>query len=616
MGRFFERLDGHAGIDRESGIVAWLDRAAFVFLILMVLSSPHSIAATQIAWLTGMFLWLVALVTPASRRLYERRLAGRRLVSHNVAAISAPLWARRPQDSRRDAGVTFKALNFLLWAFFAWSVVTSLTSYAPDISVDKLRGAAVFLIFYFVFHNLRNFRAVKFAAFALLLSCMVNVLWTPVQRLIGRGVEIQGVAADSPLAKARLIDGDTLLEANGKKLRTPDDVLAAIEQGDAKIKFYRPDFDFTVEVKRSDLLPGINALERLGVASWKKSHNWRSSGFYGHYTTYAEVLQLVMALTFGLFVAGLLNGKLAETHRRGGAETEAAASAKVFPWFSPRLRVSALKISLFTSLALMCLALLLTVTRASQLGFLVGAFAVAVAAGNRKLFLGLTAVALPVVIVGLVFLQQSRNVGFLDAKDDSTIYRETMWRDGMRIWTEGPRHLVLGVGMDSTQRYWRDWGMFDGGRMSLGHFHSTPIQLLVERGLPALLLWLGVLSMYGWILLNALRRLWIWPPIPHSAFRIPRSKAPVATAPGSDKRPVAGAPGHGSWVSRGILLGCLGGAVGFFTSGLVHYNLGDQEVAMMFFLLMGLGVRTADLVTETGADPFATEAVAGQGLAA
>jgi O-antigen ligase len=225
-----------------------------------------------------------------------------------------------------------------------------------------------------------------------------------------------------------------------------------------------------------------------------------------------------------------------------------------------------------------------------------------VAAGNRKLFLGLAAVALPVVIGGLVFLQQSRNVGFLDAKDDSTIYRETMWRDGMRIWTEGPRHLVLGVGMDSTQRYWRDWGMFDGGRMPLGHFHSTPVQLLVERGLPALVLWLGILGMYGWILWQGLKR--------------SRWKNPVAAAPGSGRRPGAGAPGHGSWVSRGILLGCLGGAVGFFTSGLVHYNLGDQEVAMMLFLLMGLGVRTADLVTETAADPFATEAVAGQGLAA
>jgi len=40
------------------------------------------------------------------------------------------------------------------------------------------------------------------------------------------------------------------------------------------------------------------------------------------------------------------------------------------------------------------------------------------------------------------------------------------------------------------------------------------------------------------------------------------------------------------------LLGCLGGMVGFFASGLVHYNLGDQEVAMMFFLLMGIAMKS------------------------
>jgi hypothetical protein len=30
--------------------------------------------------------------------------------------------------------------------------------------------------------------------------------------------------------------------------------------------------------------------------------------------------------------------------------------------------------------------------------------------------------------------------------------------------------------------------------------------------------------------------------------------------------------------------------IGFVTSGLVHYNLGDGEVAMVFYLLMGIGV--------------------------
>ena len=53
-----------------------------------------------------------------------------------------------------------------------------------------------------------------------------------------------------------------------------------------------------------------------------------------------------------------------------------------------------------------------------------------------------------------------------------------------------------------------------------------------------------------------------------------------------------------SQIRRGVLLGCFGGAIGFFTSSLVHYNLGDGEVAMIFFLLMGLGVYAATLQIE------------------
>jgi len=37
--------------------------------------------------------------------------------------------------------------------------------------------------------------------------------------------------------------------------------------------------------------------------------------------------------------------------------------------------------------------------------------------------------------------------------------------------------------------------------------------------------------------------------------------------------------------------------IGFFTGGLVHWNLGDAEVAMVFFLLMGIGVRMSELST-------------------
>jgi hypothetical protein len=40
--------------------------------------------------------------------------------------------------------------------------------------------------------------------------------------------------------------------------------------------------------------------------------------------------------------------------------------------------------------------------------------------------------------------------------------------------------------------------------------------------------------------------------------------------------------------SRGLALGALGGTIGFFASGLVHYNWGDSEVVTVLYFIMGL----------------------------
>jgi len=48
-----------------------------------------------------------------------------------------------------------------------------------------------------------------------------------------------------------------------------------------------------------------------------------------------------------------------------------------------------------------------------------------------------------------------------------------------------------------------------------------------------------------------------------------------------------------NWVERGVALGALGGLVGFMTSGVVHYNWGDSEVVMIFYLIMGLSLFIA-----------------------
>lgn len=499
MKKFFGWLDEIAAINQESSFAKWLERIAFIFLILLVLSAPHSIAATQISWLCGMLTWFI--------RLFIK---------------PRPKFVKTP-------------LNFALLAFGLWSFITAFFSYAPDISFDKLRGVGLLFIFFFVINNLRNKKAVIFLASALIFSCSVNVIMTPIQRAIGRGVEVSGVRSDSPLAKIepherigeKIRDGDTLLSIDKQKIYSPEELVTKIEEQDVvNLRIYRPDYEAVYEIRKSDLLKGESATERLGISSWRKSHNWRSAGFYGHYTTYAEVLQLISSLIFGLLIAAFVN-----TNNR-----------KV-------------QILLAITLGAFLLALLLTVTRASQAAFLVSAFFIVLIGASRKVFLTLLLVSFPLAAIGLYMLQQSRNVGFYDTTDNSITWRQQVYKEGFNLATESPRHLAVGVGMDSIRRYAKDWHLFDDGKLPASHFHSTPLQLAVERGIPALLIWLVIFWLYGSSLFKKLK---------------------------SDD--------IADWRERGVLLGALGGMIGFFTSGLVHYNLGDAEIAMAFYLIMGLSV--------------------------
>ena len=555
MQKFLKRLDEIAGIETENSFPKLLERIIFIFLILMILSAPHSIAATQTAWLIGMFVWVIRLFIKPRPRL-----------------IRTPL-------------------DIVLWAFFGWSAISSIFSYAPDISVDRLRNVLLFLIFYFVINNLRNKRAVKFLASTLIFSCMVNVLWTPIERIFGRGIEVYGVQAESLLAKAPIItgapiaDGDTIIQVNKTKIRTPESLLAEIEKTEvSQVVYYRPDFNSIVEVKRADLLNGENALERLGISNWKHSHVWRSSGFYGHYTTYSEVLQLIAALAFGLFIARF-GRKGEEETKVKDSEGEETANRNLTNKFSKHLFSSSPL--LLSCVLAMVLALILTVTRASQLGFLVSAFSIVLINGNRKMLVTLAAIVLPIALIGLVFLQQSRKVGFFDAQDDSTKWRQTVWREGFNLWTANPRHFFLGVGMDSIKRYKEQWHLFDNGKLPVGHFHSTPLQLVVERGLPAFLLWLLILWIYARSLLRGLK--------------VQSSKFKVQVLGNENPQSAIRNPQSSDWQVRGIMLGTFVSIIGFFTSGLVHYNLGDAEVAMVFFLLMGLSISLCNFKFQTEA---------------
>jgi len=490
----------------------WLERAILAALFLFIIAAPNSIAAAQTAWLLGLLFWILRFTVRPRPRL-----------------------ERTP-------------LDYPMFGFFLLTGLSSFLSYAPIVSIGKLHAACLFTIVYLFAENVRSPRVLRALVFVLIASCMVNVFYTFGQYAFGRGVKVYGVAANSPLRDSVLrhplsdaklgvrpgpepipiLSNDTLEDIDGRPLHNVQELIEALNQpsknGPAKIKIYRVEWVAVLEVPRGRLLPGSTPEDQLGIQRWTSGRDWRATGFYNHWTTYAEMLQLIASLTIGLFVA------LPRKRSRNGALLALAAVG-------------------------MGVALLLTVTRASWLSLLVSATLITALSVSRRALIVLAACALPLVLGGLFVLQKKRSVGFFDKSDNSIVWRQKVWHDGFHLLTNNPRHLLVGVGMDSIKSHWREWGLFDNGRMPMGHMHSDYLQIALERGVPALMVWLILLGTYA-------RTLW------RVRRRVPSE----------------------NWVERGIVLGALGGLLGFMLSGVVHYNWGDSEVVMVFYLIMGLSL--------------------------
>jgi O-antigen ligase len=481
----------------------WLERAILATMFLFVIAAPNSIAAAQTAWMLGLLFWVLRfLVFP------------------------------RPQIYRTP-------IDYPMFAFFLLSGISSFLSYEPSVSIGKMRAASLFTIVYLFAENISSKRILRWLAIALIAATIVNVLYTFGQIAIGRGVKVYGVNEQSPLREARhktrtqndsipIVDGDTIEQVDGRSIRGLDDLVNALDQSaqkePAQLQIYRVEWIATLEVPRGHLLPRASPEERLGIQSWSSGRDRRATGFYNHWTTYAESLQLIGSLTLGLFVA------LPRKRNRHGL------------WLG-------------LAVAGIAGALLLSVTRASWLSFLLSGLLIATLGLSRRALIVMAACAIPVVLAGLFVLHQKRNVGFFDKKDDSIAWRQKIWHEGFNLLMSNPRHLAVGVGMDSIKAHWREWNLFEGGKLPMGHMHSDYLEIALERGVPTLIAWLILLGMYAWTLWRTQRRV---------------SKE--------------------DWIERGIVLGALGGLLGFMTSGVVHYNWGDSEVVMIVYLIMGFSL--------------------------
>ena len=470
-------------------------------LFLIALFAPHSVAVTQTAWLLGMTLWVV-----------------------RFAFYPRPTLYRSP-------------LDYALLGFFVLSGISAFFSYNPIMSIGKMRAASLFTIVYLVSQNVPSLRMVRLLALTLIASCLVNVFLTAGQFTMGKGVKVQGVRPESPLSKALfrtrsvmqptpIVDGDTIWEINGHDVGSPEEIAAALSSGAtaATVRIYRVEWMPELKVPTGQLLPGTDALQQLGISGWSRGRDWRATGFFNHWVTYSEVLQLIASLALGILLA---------------------------------LRQKKSRLGLLLLLAVMGLvfALGMTVTRASWIGFAASVVVMLMLTASRRTILIVAACAIPIVLAGAFWLQQKRSIGFFDRRDQSTSWREMVWREGFDLLISKPRHLVVGVGLDSIKGYWRQWGLFDNGRQPIGHMHSNLLQIALERGVPALIVWLILIGLY-------IRMLW--------------KRLRAKTQDDTDN------------FSRGVALGALGGTVGFFTSGLVHYNWGDSEVVTVFYFIMGL----------------------------
>ena len=470
-----------------------ISNAIIACVFLIAVFAPHSIAATQTAWLLGMVLWV-------ARFAFDPR----------------PVLHRSPVD-------------YALLGFFVLSGISGIFSYNPIMSVGKMRAASLFTVVYLTSQNVNSLRLVRLLAFTLIGSCMINVFFTAGQFAIGKGVKVQGVSPESPLAKAvfrtrtvnqptAIANGDTIWQVDGHDVGSPEEIAAALASGSpfAKVRIYRVEWMPELEVPRGQLLPGSTVLQQLGINGWSRGRDWRATGFFNHWVTYAEVLQLIASLALGLFLA-----------------------------------VREKKSLLIVAVIGLVFALGMTVTRASWIGFAISVVVMLSLTVTRRTLLIVAACALPLILVSVVVLQQKRGIGFFDRRDQSTSWREMVWREGFELLVSKPRHLLVGVGMDSIKGHWREWGLFDNGRQPIGHMHSNLLQIGLERGVPALVVWLILIGLYVRLLWKIVRR-------------------------------------ETDGFSRGLALGALGGTIGFFASGLVHYNWGDSEVVTIFYFIMGL----------------------------
>jgi O-antigen ligase len=250
----------------------------------------------------------------------------------------------------------------------------------------------------------------------------------------------------------------------------------------------------------------------------------RVQGSLSHYMTYSGVLMLVACAA-----AARLVFRKEGTHFFGGSRTW---TVLVMP--------------------ALIVALALTFTRSAWVGLVAGV-GVLIVLKDRRLF-----AAIPLVVALTILVAPTgvtaRMYSMFDVNDPSNKDRVAMLQSGVEIVRD---HPLTGVGPDMVKSVYKEyrqpWAVND---LNV-HLHNVPVHIAAERGLPALLIWLGFIVYLGRDLIR----------------RVTTRRQPSLAAGG------------------------LAAVAAMLAAGLFEYNFGDSEFLMLFLVLITLPYasdRTAD----------------------
>lgn len=511
------RTETAANVVPEGSLERAMRRLALAGFVVYAVAAPHSIAGSWMGLSAAVLAWVLRLV--ATRR----------------------------------AGLRRTPLDLPLWLFAGWTVLSCVLSTEPRVSVPKLVNVATFLMFYLA-QSVLTRRACVLVASLLIASGSAGALWGAGELVAGRGVVVASLAPDSPLRTGTpLREGDAVWRVNGRRVTSVEEIDEAIRRAHAgeRVSLSVISNGEHVEAQgESGVWRGVTVTEEMrrapspsGITGGGATHVFRASGWTRHYETFAEVLQMVAQFALGFALAGWRRRADAETRSKGVEQTRSGTRGA---------RGSSMKTALpAVAFVVLALGIALTAMRTTLVAFAFGACVVAwrAAARGRQRALIVGAVAV-VLALGALAVWRTRATGALRLDDASA---NTRVRVASIAASRVSVHPVFGHGMDAVHAHWNEWG-FPGSDML--HAHSTPIQLAFERGLPALIFWLWLMSVF-WMTAARAEALW---------------------------RDASDSSAHG------LALGILGALAGFLASSLVNYNFGDAEVALLVWWMMGATV--------------------------